>query len=144
VFTTFSPTVSGVNMGAGFRKRPKENNFVQEGGIIISSGPESIRDPESSDNRKSHKVEFVGAALVVKDSYQPEYQFVDDHRGNHTFRITAPKANSFEFLVSSAWSEGAVYNNRKDFSDYIRKTSLEYNNPVSPKFVQTQDKSLTN
>jgi hypothetical protein len=144
LFTTFSPTVANVNMGVGFRKRPKEDHFVQEGGIIISSGPDSIRDPESSDNRKSHKVEFVGNALIVKDSYKPEYQFVEDHRGNHTFRITAPKANSFEFLVSSAWSEGAVYNNRKDFSDYIRKTSLEYNNPVLPEFVQNQNKSSTN
>ncbi len=131
-------------MGAGFRKRPKEDHFVQEGGIIISSGPESIRDPEGNDDRKSYEVEFVGAALIVKDGYKPEYQFVEDHRGNHTFRINDPKGNSFEFLVSSAWSEGAVYNNREDFSDYIRKTSLEYNNPVLAKIVQIQDKFSTN
>jgi hypothetical protein len=139
-FTTFSPETPGVRMGVGIRKKPEENHFIQEGGIIISSGPEAIRDPENIDDRKEHRVEFVGTAVVVRDRYKPEYQFVSDHRGNHTFRINAPVDNRFEFLVSSAWSEGAVYNNEKDFSDYIRKTSLEYNSPVQTRFVRTQEK----
>ena len=140
VFTTFAPDKPGVKMGAGFRKKPQEDHFVQEDGIIISSGPETIRDPENIDDRKEHKVEFIGTALVVKDSYRPEYQYVSDHKGNHTFRIGAAKDNSFEFMVSSAWSEGAVYTNKKDFSDYIRQTSLEYNSPVQLNFIQIQEK----
>jgi len=140
VFTTFPADVPGVKMGVGFRKKPEENHFVQEGGLIISSGPEAIKDPENIDDREEHKVDFIGTALVVKDIYKPEYQFVADHKGNHTFRITAPMDRSFEFMVSSAWSEGAVYNNKKDFSDYIKKTRLEYNSPVQSNFIQIQKK----
>jgi hypothetical protein len=140
VFTTYSPAVEGVRMGVGFRKKPNESQNIQEDGVIISSGPEEIRDPENIDDREAQRVEFIGTALIVKDVYKPAYQFVSEHSGNHTFRITAPKDNSFEFMVSSAWSEGAVYNNEKDFSDYIRKTSLEYNSPVQGKFVQEQKK----
>jgi len=140
VFTTFSPVDEGVKMGVGFRKKPNENHFVQEEGIIISSGPEEIKDPGNIDDREAQMVEFIGTALLVRDDYKPEYQFVSGHKGNHTFRINAARDNSFEYLLSSAWSEGAVYNNRKDFSDYIRKTSLEYNHPVDSKFVRVQEK----
>ena len=52
----------------------------------------------------------------------------------------APEGHSFEFLLSSAWSEGAVYNNAKDFSNYIIKTALEYNDPVQASFVRKQEK----
>lgn len=140
-FTDFSPAVAGVKMGVGIRKKPDENFFVQEDGIIISSGPESIKNPENIDDREEHRVEFVGTALVIKDAYEPEYQFVSDRKGNHTFRITNSKQNAFEYMLSSAWSEGAVYNNKNDFSKYIRKTSLEYNSPVDSKFIRIQYKS---
>jgi hypothetical protein len=139
-YTTFSPRVEGVKMGAGFRKKPEENHFVQQGGVIISSGPEEIRDPNVSADREAQKVDFIGTALVVKDIYKPEYQFIEDHRGNHAFRITEPQGNSFEYLLSSAWSEGAVYNNPKDFAAYIMQTSLEYENPVQASFTQFQEK----
>ena len=140
-FTTFSPEVEDVKMGVGISRKPNEEFFVQEDGVIISSGPESIKDPENIDDREEYTVDFVGTALIVRDQYKPEYQFVSERRGNHTFRLTASMDNSFEYLLSSAWSEGAVYNNEKDFSDYIRKTSLEFNNPVASEFVGTQDKS---
>ena len=106
-------------MGVGIRKKPDEDYFVLEDGVIISSGPESIRDPENIDDREEYRVDFVGTALIVKDKYKPAYQFVSRHNGNHTFKITAAKNNKFEYLLSSAWSEGAVYNNQKDFSDYV-------------------------
>ncbi len=128
-------------MGVGILKKSEENFFVQEDGLIISGGPESIKDPENIDDREDYRVDFVGTALIVKDVYDPEYQFVRSHRGNHTFRLTAAEDNSYEYLLSSAWSEGAVYNNKKDFSDYIRKTKLEYESPVQARFAQIQDKS---
>ena len=140
-FTTFSPQVEGVLMGVGIRKKPDEDYFAAEDGVIISSGPEAIRDPENIDDREEYKVDFVGTALMVKDDYQPAYQFLSSHNGNHTFRITAAQNNIFEFLLSSAWSEGAVYNNKTDFSDYIGKTKLEYESPVAAGFVRIQDKS---
>jgi len=139
-YTTFSPRVPDVTMGVGLRKKPEENHFVQEGGIIISSGPEEVRDPGNIDDRKAQRVDFIGSALIVKDIYKPEYQFVSKRSGNHTFKIGAPYDHSFEFMLSSAWSEGAVYNNAKDFSDYINKTALEYNEPVQTSFVRKQEK----
>jgi hypothetical protein len=140
IFTRFSPRVSGVIPGAGFRKKPEENHFVQEGGVVISSGPEDIRDPNTNDDRNAQRVEFIGTALVVKDEYRPEYRFVESNSGNHTFAITAPKQNSYEFLLSSAWSEGAVYNNTEDFTAYIRKTAREYNRPLRVAFSGRQNK----
>jgi hypothetical protein len=135
-FTTFNPQTEGVKMGCGFRKKPDEDHFVNEGGIIISSGPEAIKDPENIDDREEHLVDFIGTALIVKDKYKPEYQFINEHKGNHAFKITASNDNSFEYLLSSAWSEGAVYNNKKDFTKYINKTAVEYNNPVNTDFVR--------
>jgi len=139
-FTTFSPDVDGVKPGVGFRKKPEEDFFVQDGGIIISSGPEGIRDPENIDDREDVKVDFIGSALIVKDQYKPAYQFVGSHSGNHTFRINAAEDGSFEYRLSSAWSEGAVYNNKEDFANYIQKTKLEYESPVEVGFVQSQTK----
>jgi len=139
-FTTFSPEVDGVRPGVGIRKKSGEDLFVQEGGVIISGGPEAIKDPENIDDREETIVDFIGTALVVKDAYKPAYQFVSSRSGNHTFRLTPAEDNSFEYLLSSAWSEGAVYNNRKDFAEYIRTTKLEYESPVDVGFVKTQAK----
>lgn len=140
VFTTFLPRVPGVLPGVGLRKKPQENHFVQEGGLLISSGPEAIRDPENIDDREAQRVEFIGSALIVKDEYAPEYRFIEDHGGNHAFAITAPDGHSFEFMLASAWSEGAVYNNPVGFTDYIRETALQYNTPLQIRFVGKQEK----
>ncbi len=138
-FTTFQPKKSGVMMGCGFKKKPQEDHFIQENGMIISSGPEAIRDPEKIDDREDYQVDFIGSALVVKDIYQPEYQFISAHGGNHTFKVT-PHHNTYEFMLASAWSEGAVYNNKNDFTEYIKKTHLEYNNPLVVEFNSVHKK----
>jgi hypothetical protein len=139
-FTSFLPKKQGVLMGCGFRKKPGEDHFIQKDGTIISSGPEAIKDPNNKDDRKEYVVDFIGTALIVKYEFKPEYQFVKDHKGNHTFKITASKENTFEYLLSSAWSEGAVYNNKKDFTEYIEKSALEYNNPIEIAFKQIHEK----
>ncbi len=140
-FTTFQPKKSGVMAGCGFKKKPQEDHFIQEEGLIISSGPEGIRDPEKIDDREDYQVDFIGSALVVKDEYKPEYAYIPGHGGNHTFKVT-PHHHTYEFMLASAWSEGAVYNNKEDFTTYIRKTHQEYNNPLQVDFVNTQEKSL--
>jgi hypothetical protein len=138
-FTAFKPEISGVLPGCGFRKKPQEDHFIQQGGMIISSGPEGIRDPENIDDREEHQVDFIGSALVVKDLYQPEYQFIESNKGNHAFRVT-PVNNSYEYMLSSAWSEGAVYTNKEDFTEYISKTEKEYNNPLGVQIEDVQEK----
>ncbi len=139
-FTTFQPKKSGVMIGCGFKKKPQEDHFIQEKGMIISSGPEAIRDPEKIDDREDYQVDFIGSALVVKDIYLPEYQFVPSYHGNHTFKVTPGQNNSYEFLLASAWSEGAVYNNKKDFTEYILKTEQEFNNPLQVQFADIHEK----
>jgi hypothetical protein len=138
-FTTFQPKKSGVMPGCGFKKKPQEDHFIQENGMIISSGPEAIRDPEKIDDREDYQVDFIGSALVVKDKYQPEYHFTSTHGGNHTFKVS-PHHNTYEFMLASGWSEGAVYNNKEDFTEYIRKTHLEYNNPLKVQFAGSDEK----
>ena len=139
-FTTYLPKKQGVLMGCGIRKKPQENYVAHEPGIIISSGPEGIKDPERIDDREEYVVSFIGSALVVKDQFMPEYQFVSGQGGNHTFRINQSINDSFEYLLSSAWSEGTVYNNKEDFTEYIKMVALEFNNPLIVSFVDIQQK----
>jgi hypothetical protein len=129
-------------MGCGFKKKPEEDHFIQEKGLIISSGPEGIRDPEKIDDREDYRVDFIGSALLVKEKYKPEYAFIPAHGGNHTFKVK-PYHHTYEFLLASAWSEGAVYNNKEDFTAYIKKTQREYNHPLQVEFVNIQEKSLS-
>lgn len=139
-FTVFQPKTADVKPGCGIRKKPDENHFIQEGGIILSSGPEGIKDPEKIDDREEYMVDFIGSALVVKEEYRPEYQLIEKHGGNHTFRIETPNGNSFEYMIASAWSEGAVYNTAEAFTDYIRMTAREYNHPLQTRFTGIQTK----
>jgi hypothetical protein len=140
IFTTFQPKKAGVLMGCGLRKKPQEDHFIQDGGIIITSGPEAIRDPENIDDREEFTVDFIGSALVVKDVYKPEYRFVSAYSKNHTLRIRPDEHHAYEYLLSSAWSEGAVYNNQKDFTDYILQTAWEYNNPLLVTYTSIHEK----
>ena len=143
-FTTFQPKASGVELACGFRKKPKENFFYQKNGTIISSGPEGIKDPEKIDDRDEYIVDFIGSALIVKDKYNPKYQFVPGNGGNHTFKIENSEENEFEYLLSSAWSEGAVYNTQVEFSRYIQKTAIEYNNSLETAFVKIEENKIVN
>jgi hypothetical protein len=77
---------------------------------------------------------------VVKDKYKPEYQFTENAGANHTFRVTPDSENRFEYMLFAAWSEGAVYNNQEDFEQYVKKTSLEFNNPIEIGFVNFEKK----
>ncbi len=102
VFKTFAPNSAGDKMGLGFRKKPEGDYFTQTNGVIISSGLEEVLDPENIGDREAQIVDFIGAALIVRDSYKPEYQLVEKHNGNHAFKTGAPDKQSFEVMLSSA------------------------------------------
>ena len=140
-YTTFLPTKGGVKLGCGIRKKPGEEQLFQEGGILISSGPEQIRDPEDIDDRDSWFMPFVGKAMVVKEKYRPEYQFIDRTGGQHTFRVNAPQDHSFEYMLFAGWSEGAVHNNQDDFKKYVQQSALEFNHPVDISYISTEEKA---
>jgi len=76
------------------------------------------------------ELEFIGKAIVVKDCYDPEYQFVKARSGNHAFRVTPDKNNAYEYMIFAAWSEGAVLNTKKEFEAYVIKTAQEFNTPL--------------
>ena len=141
VYKNFQPKKAGVKMGCGIRKKPGEEILFQKGGIVISSGPEQIRDPENIDERADWMMPFIGKAIVVKDLYQPEYQFTNHAEGQHTFKVIPDSENSYEYMIFAAWSEGAVYNNQKDFETYVKSTSIEYNNPVETGFLKLEEKN---
>jgi hypothetical protein len=140
-YTTFLPTQNGVKPGCGIRKKPGEEQLYQEGGILISSGPEQIRDPEDIDDRDSWFMPFVGKALVVKDKYKPEYQFIERAGGQHTFRVDAPEDHSFEYMLFAGWSEGAVHNNQEDFEQYVQQSAREFNHPAETVFITSEVKA---
>jgi hypothetical protein len=127
-YTKFLPSKPGVLMGCGIRKKPGKEDLYQRDGIIISSGPEGIKDPEKIDDRAEYMMDFIGKAIVVKDQYKPQYQFVKG--GNHAFKINAPQGNSFEYAIFAAWKDGAVLNTPAKFQDYVVNTTKEFNNPV--------------
>ena len=138
VYKNFHPNKAGVKMGCGIRKKPGEENLFQKGGIVISSGPEQIRDPENIDERAEWMMPFIGKAIVVRDLYMPVYQYTKHAEGQHTFKVTPDKQNQFEYMIFAAWSEGVVYNNQKDFEAYVKTTAMEYNNPVEISFVKVE------
>lgn len=139
-YNNFSPFKQGVKMGCGIRKKPGEENLYQKDGIVISSGPEVVRDPEMIDSREDLTLPFIGKALVVKDQYKPEYQYSNTFGGQHTFKVKPNLNNHFEYAIFAAWSEGAVYNNQADFEAYVSKSAKELNNPVNTAYIKTESK----
>lgn len=142
-YTHFLPKKAGVKMGCGIRKKPGEESLYQGNGILVSSGPEQIKDPENIDERAEWLIPFIGKALVVKDTYLPEYQFTPNAGGNHTFKVTPGSENQFEYMLFAAWSEGAVYNNQEDFEAYVQKTAMEFNTPVEIAFQQLESRGFS-
>ena len=129
-FTSFFPHAEGASFACGIKAHADPPGNTVEKGIAIRAGVEQVADPDDDTGQKSHKVDFVGSALVVKDQYQPEYQRINGLGGNHTFRIPVTKDLTYEYLIAGAWSEGVVYNTPEAFHAYVRKTAREYNNPV--------------
>ncbi|MCK5136787.1 MAG: DUF4861 family protein [Bacteroidales bacterium] len=140
VYRQFQPKKAVVKMGCGIRKKPGEEDLFQDGGVLISSGPELIKDPEKIDERADWFIPFIGKALVVKDTYLPEYQFTKSAGGNHTFKVSPDVENRYEYMLFAAWSEGAVYSTLEDFESYVRKTALEYNHPIVIDFEKIENK----
>jgi hypothetical protein len=72
--------------------------------------------------------------------YQPTYQHVKAWDGNHALSVDPDENKSYEYMLFAAWSEGAVLNNAAEFEAYVRKTALEYENPVQYEFVRKETK----
>lgn len=135
-FTRWLPKAAGAKPAAGIRKKEGEDHYLQRGGVVITASPESTRDPETGLNMVN--TDMVGSALVVRDEFRPEYQFVEDYSGNHTFRLTPRADGSFDYLIAGAWSEGEVLTTYEAFEAYVLKTAREYNSPVRVRYAGTE------
>ncbi|RPH37744.1 DUF4861 domain-containing protein [bacterium] len=141
-FTKFFPTLNGVRFGCGIKSNSDEAGNLVEPGMAVRSGSEQVADPDDDTGQKSLQVNFVGSALVVKDQYKPLYHRIRSMGGNHAFSIPVTGDLAFEYLIAGAWSEGAVYNSKESFISYVRKTALEYNNPVTVQFGALEQKKI--
>jgi hypothetical protein len=131
-FSEFLPLHGGVLFGCGIKKHPNESTYYQQDGTIVTAGSEEIVNPDDVDGIQKITVDYVGSACIVKDSYNPAYQFVPEYDGNHTFKIEPAADHSFEYLLAAAWSEGPPFGTANDFKRYVLDTGWKYNNPVRP------------
>jgi hypothetical protein len=139
-YNEFLPGEPKTAFGCGIRKSMGEKSSYIKGGIVITIGQDAISSPDDPTGLTKLKVDYIGTALVVKDSYKPEFQFVPAHQGNYTFRIPVTPDYSFEYMIAGAWSEGAFLKTPKEFTDYMIKTAQEYNNPVKIGFGPVENK----
>jgi len=131
IFTRFIPKINGVLMGCGVRKRPDERLYFQNGGVVVTAGPEEIRNPDVLESEQSKfKVDYAGTGLIVKDVYQPGYVFVPEYQGNHVFKIPDKEDKEFEYMILAAWSDGLILKSQDEFKDYVLEKANEYNNPI--------------
>ncbi len=130
-FSQFEPKGPGATFAAGIRKHGGEALFHQQGGTVITAGPEVIRNPDDEEAVQNDlAVAYAGTAMVVRDRYRPDYVFVPDHQGNHVFRIRPNADRTFEYLIAAGWSEGAVLTTAEAFRDYVVAVARDYNTPV--------------
>lgn len=143
-FTQFAPDHPGTRFAVGIRKRSGETMLHQNEGVVISSGPESIRNPDDlEDMQTGLSVDFAGTALVVAERHEPAYLLVPDYGANHVFGIQPDASRSFEYLIAAAWSEGAVLDTPQLFRDYVLRTAREFNSPIRLAGSRRQSKSVT-
>lgn len=130
-FTEFAPAASGVRFAAGIRRRAGETLGHRAPGIVVTTAPEAIRNPDDTDSTQNAlKVAYAGSALVVKDAYKPEHVWIEGWQGNEVFRFAPRADNRYEYLIAAGWSEGEVLKTAAEFRDYVIGIGREYGSPV--------------
>ena len=138
-FTRFEPRNPATVFAAGIRRHGGQTLFHQQGGTVVTAGPEVIRNPDDVEAVQNDlRVAYAGSAMVIRDRYRPQYVFVPDFQGNHTFRVTPGPDHSFEYLIAAGWSEGSVLKTAEAFRDYVVATAREYNTPVRAAAVRSE------
>ena len=125
-FHQFNSQKDRISAGVGIRKNQNEMMYYNQSGVIITAGPEEIRNPDDIEGLQKLTVDYVGTALVVKEEYQPIYHFISGWKGNHVFQVTQSDDIEFEYLIAAGWSEGSVLRTLDDFKKYVLKISLGY------------------
>jgi hypothetical protein len=131
-FSEFLPAEDGVMFGCGIKQHPNQSTYYQQGGTVVTAGSEEIVNPDDVDGIQKITVDYIGAACIVKDVYNPTYQFVPAYSSNLTFKVAPTADRSFEYLLAAAWSEGPPFDTAGEFKNYVLDTERKYNNPVRP------------
>jgi chitodextrinase len=139
-FGRFDPAAPGAAYAVGIRQRPGETGFVQDGGTVITTAPEVIRNPDDLEAvQPDMAVDFAGTALVVRAEYAPAYVFSPARGGNHLLRVEPTADNRFEYLLAAGWSEGAGPSTAGEFQSWVGKVAREYSAPI--RFVSAAQES---
>ncbi|WP_126174311.1 DUF4861 family protein [Altericroceibacterium xinjiangense] len=142
-FPRFEPEHPGAAFAVGIRQRPGETGFVQKDGMVITTAPEIIRNPDDVEAvQPDMAVDFAGTALVVRDEYNPDYVFSPARGGNHIMRVKPTAHNGFEYLLAAGWSEGTGPATAEAFRIYVENAAREYEAPVQ--FVAASQQMWTN
>ena len=141
-FTTFLPDEPATMFVCGIREIMKQYDSYRRGGTVISFGKDlEIRIPDEDIGDEGLTVKFEGIGLVVKDSYQPEYNNIKGLGGNHVFKVPVTPGHTFEYMILGGWSEGAVNTTEREFKEYVISESQKYNNPVRVRAHDLEEKS---
>ncbi|WCT73098.1 DUF4861 family protein [Sphingomonas naphthae] len=131
-FTDFAPADrKAARFAVGIRQRIGETLKVQRGGMVLSTAPEVIRNPDDLEAAQpGMKVAYAGSALVVRDALKPEYLFSPLRGGNHLMLVAPTPDLRFDYLLAAGWSEGAGPRTAVDFAAYVEKVAREYDAPI--------------
>ncbi len=141
VFTSFLPEEASTTFGCGIRKIMNEYDSFQKGGLVVSLGKDvQLRSPDNDIGDEGIIVDFEGIALVVRDTYQPEYKKIKSFGGNHVFKLPLTPDHTFEYMIMGGWSDGAVNKTAKEFMEYAVTEALKYNNPLMIKELDLEEK----
>jgi hypothetical protein len=139
-YTKWFPRSAETLFGCGIRKIMFESENYVKGGIVISTAfnmPVIDPNPETI-KREKMTLDYASTALVVKDKYKPQYMFVPQYDGNHTFRIPLTQDLSYEYLIAACWAEAPNHKTAPEFKEYVLTTALEYNNPPIVKSLKLE------
>ena len=127
-------------LGAGICKKPREKDFYQQDGALISAGEEKILYPDEERGRKGVPVDFIGGAIIVKKSASPQYVYVPDFEGNHVWKVQPGPDKTFEYMLANGWSEGQVLKSFDEFKQHVLSAANRFNQPAKVGFSQLQTK----
>lgn len=130
-FDTWRPGARGVEFAAGIRRKAGETLGLRAGGVVVTTAPEAIRNPDDTDSTQNAlKVAYAGSALVVKDSYGARHVSIAQQQGNEVFRFPYRADGTYEYMIAAGWSEGEVLKSAPEFRDYVVGVARGYNSPV--------------
>lgn len=130
-FHQWQPSATGVEFAAGIRKKAGETLGLRQGGVVVTTAPEAIRNPDDTDSTQNAlTVAYAGIGLVVKDSYRARHVSVAQQQGNEVFRFPARADGKYEYMLAAGWSEGEVLKTAAEFRDYVVGVAKEYNAPA--------------